>query len=70
MALDWQVFCQDTIDKTVVAEGIETEEQMNLVRSQGCQEGQGYLFGKPMSATDIRARLDGPVVPLKRVRVA
>lgn len=58
------------LDKTVVAEGIETEEQMNLVRSQGCHEGQGYLFGKPMSATDIRARLDGPVVPLKRIRVA
>ena len=40
---------------------------MNLVRAQGCQEGQGYLFGKPMSATDIRARLDGPVIPIRRV---
>ena len=45
------------LDKTVVAEGIETEEQMKLVKSQGCHEGQGYLFGRPMSGEAIRARL-------------
>ncbi|RDV02284.1 putative bifunctional diguanylate cyclase/phosphodiesterase [Undibacter mobilis] len=55
------------LDKTVVAEGIETEEQMNLVRSQGCHEGQGYLFGKPMPADDIRSRLDKPIIAIRRV---
>lgn len=55
------------LDKTVVAEGIETEEQMNLVRSQGCQEGQGYLFGKPMPAADIKSRLDKPIIAIRRV---
>ncbi len=49
------------LDKIVVAEGIETEEQMKLVTSQGCHEGQGYLFGRPMSAADIRARLESPI---------
>ena len=49
------------LDKTVVAEGIETEEQMKLVMSQGCHEGQGYLFGRPMSAAAIRARLETPI---------
>ena len=49
------------LDKTVVAEGIETEEQMKLVTSQGCHEGQGYLFGRPMSAAAIRARLETPI---------
>jgi len=38
------------LDKIVVAEGIETEEQMKLVTSQGYHEGQGYLFGRPISA--------------------
>jgi len=47
------------LDKIVVAEGIETEEQMRLVSSQGCHEGQGYLFGRPMSGDAIRARLEG-----------
>ncbi len=49
------------LDKTVVAEGIETEEQMNLVSSQGCHEGQGYLFGRPMNGQAIRARLEVPM---------
>jgi len=36
--------------KRVIAEGIETEEQRNTLRRLGCQEGQGYLFGKAMPA--------------------
>jgi diguanylate cyclase (GGDEF)-like protein/PAS domain S-box-containing protein len=32
---------------TIVAEGVETPEQLELVRDQGCHEVQGYLLGKP-----------------------
>ena len=49
------------LNKTVVAEGIETEEQLKLVTSQGCHEGQGYLFGRPMTADAIRVRLETPM---------
>ena len=55
------------LDKIVVAEGIETMEQMKLVASQGCHEGQGYLFGRPMSGDDMRARLKVPSVVAQRV---
>jgi len=39
-----------SLDLAVVAEGIETERQANLLRSAGCSYGQGYLFGRPMPA--------------------
>ncbi len=53
------------LDKTVVAEGIETEEQKRLVIAQGCHEGQGYLFGRPMSGEAIRARLQAEDAKVK-----
>ena len=35
------------------AEGVESREQMESLRLLGCQEGQGYLFGKPQPADEI-----------------
>lgn len=38
---------------SVVAEGVETEEQLRFLKEQGCEEAQGYLLGRPMPAKDI-----------------
>jgi len=38
---------------TVIAEGIETEEQRLQLLSLGCHEGQGYLFARPMQADQL-----------------
>jgi diguanylate cyclase (GGDEF)-like protein len=42
---------------SVVAEGVETEEQLTYVESRGCDYVQGYLTGKPMSAHVAMAAL-------------
>lgn len=39
---------------TTTAEGIETEAQLEQLRLEGCEEGQGYLFSRPVSAAAIR----------------
>jgi EAL domain-containing protein (putative c-di-GMP-specific phosphodiesterase class I) len=38
------------LDMKVVAEGVETEGQNRILREFGCDQLQGYLFAKPMSA--------------------
>ena len=40
----------------VIAEGVETDEQRAYLQSQHCEEGQGYLFGRPVAAAQF-ARL-------------
>ena len=42
---------------TVVAEGVETEQQLAYLRAEGCQEYQGYLFSKPVPADELAALL-------------
>lgn len=43
-----------SLGKQVIAEGIETGEQLALLRSLGCDYGQGYLFSKPMEPEAVR----------------
>ena len=39
------------------AEGVETDEQLTLLRSEGCTEVQGYLFSAPRPAADVERLL-------------
>jgi EAL domain-containing protein (putative c-di-GMP-specific phosphodiesterase class I) len=42
------------LDLEVVAEGIETADQLAHLRELGCHLGQGRLFGEPMAADALR----------------
>ncbi|AUI69319.1 EAL domain-containing protein [Beggiatoa leptomitoformis] len=46
---------------TVVAEGVETREQLSLLSRYECDYAQGYLCGKPMPATEFRQFLEKPL---------
>lgn len=47
----------DGLGLSLICEGIETEEQRLFLRLIGCQEGQGYLFGKPQRTAELAAYL-------------
>ena len=42
-----------SLQLSVVAEGIETREQLSFLRQQGCPVGQGFHFGRPVVAAEI-----------------
>ena len=45
------------LDMQVIAEGIETVEQRDVLRNMGCKHGQGYWFSKPITADMATAML-------------
>lgn len=47
----------EVLEVTVVAEGIETREQLDLFRGLGCRLVQGYYFSKPVPASEMTALL-------------
>jgi EAL domain-containing protein (putative c-di-GMP-specific phosphodiesterase class I) len=48
------------LELSVVAEGVETMEQWELLRSLGCDEIQGEAFSKPVPWAECMARCDTP----------
>ncbi|WP_123712403.1 bifunctional diguanylate cyclase/phosphodiesterase [Sinobacterium caligoides] len=54
-----------SFDLSVIAEGVESEQQALYLEELGCDSCQGYLYGKPMSAEDI-SRLLEDSAPLDR----
>jgi diguanylate cyclase (GGDEF)-like protein/PAS domain S-box-containing protein len=51
------VLLGSSLGKTVVAEGIETDSQLEQLRSMGCSLGQGYILGRPLVPAEVTATL-------------
>jgi EAL domain-containing protein (putative c-di-GMP-specific phosphodiesterase class I) len=47
-----------SLSMQVVAEGVETQEQLMFLREQRCPEGQGYYFSAPLVAADLLPMLE------------
>jgi len=56
-----------SLEMTIVAEGIEAPTQSKALSELGCQNGQGYLFSKPVPATELATLLWTGVPPRARV---
>ncbi len=51
----------DALGMTTIAEGVETQEELNALRAAGCPKGQGFLFSQPLPAAEV-LDLIGPAV--------
>jgi EAL domain-containing protein (putative c-di-GMP-specific phosphodiesterase class I) len=52
------IIMAESLDIPVLAEGVETEAQLNALRALGCNQVQGFLFGKPMPMAKLKALLE------------
>nr|WP_326530876.1 EAL domain-containing protein [Rhodoferax sp.] len=48
----------NTLGMNVIAEGVETQEQLNFLRLHGCATYQGYLFSRPVPLAEFEALLE------------
>jgi diguanylate cyclase (GGDEF)-like protein len=46
---------------TTTAEGVETQAQLEQIKSEGCTEAQGYLFSEPRTAAELERFLEQPL---------
>ncbi|MGD9921228.1 MAG: putative bifunctional diguanylate cyclase/phosphodiesterase, partial [Pseudorhodoplanes sp.] len=58
-----------SLDLTTVAEGVETQAQLTVLRSEGCDEMQGYLIGRPQPISEY-AEIAGRPARDRRVAAA
>ncbi len=53
------IFLAHSLGMSVVAEGVELQEQLDFLRTKGCDIYQGYLFSRPLPAADMEQLLLG-----------
>jgi len=54
----------------VVAEGVETVDQEQFLKGEGCHQGQGYLYARPMPADDFEQWMRARRIPSGRIAIA
>lgn len=57
----------NSLGMTTTGEGVETAEELEYLRKEGCTEAQGFLFSKPRPASEIRHMLEKQMRPSRAV---
>jgi EAL domain-containing protein (putative c-di-GMP-specific phosphodiesterase class I) len=47
------------LDISVIAEGVDSQDQLDLLKAWGCREAQGYYFSQPLHADEVPGFLSG-----------
>jgi len=56
----------EALDMETTAEGVETLDELDLVRTLGCSHVQGYIYERPLSAMNAAARLSTGLIAIAR----
>jgi len=51
----------NSLSRDCVVEGVETEDQLNMLTEMGCNLIQGYIYSRPLKAIDVQPFLDQQV---------
>ncbi len=50
------------LEMSVIAEGVETEDQLSVIRKLGCEYAQGYYFSKPLEANAVNSLIQRSLI--------
>ena len=50
-----------SLEMRTTAEGVESQDQLAFLKQRGCEDVQGYLFGRPCRAPELLERLTRPI---------
>ncbi|MBO0962614.1 EAL domain-containing protein [Neobacillus sp. MM2021_6] len=59
----------NSLEKGIIAEGVEQEEQLHFLQDLGCTNLQGYLFSKPLPFTEIRKFLQKEIKTYHKIKI-
>ena len=57
--MEFVIRLADALELQVIAEGVETMEQAQMLKKLGCRHAQGYLYGRPMPEQEFIDYLSG-----------
>ncbi|WP_341659119.1 EAL domain-containing protein [Vibrio sp.] len=68
--VDTIIMTAQRLNLEVIAEGVEEVEELNILRDLGCDQFQGYIFDKPLPASELPSRFEANFYPIEGSSIA